>query len=164
MKKLKLYTPLTLTCLLLFSSCAANLKGPLFQPSAEASDAKALIYLYWPKEKLRTEFTIKANGETITTLKNGGYFPLVVEPGEIKLSANVNFKMFVTGALEAATAPSTHLTLNAAPGDVFYVRCSGLPPKFPSLSITYGQRLDMTPVASHSGDTEIRNCKLLAAR
>lgn len=156
---------LTKNCALFFvialCGCAAGLKGPNFQAITDISEDKALIYVYWPDEDLRTEFAIKANQVRITTLKNGGYFAYETEPGEIKLSANVNFKMFVTGALEAATAPSTDLNINVEPRLTYYVKCSGLAPKFLSLSMTHGQRLGMSLVPEGPGAAQIQYCKLL---
>jgi len=153
------------SCLaVLLGGCASGLKGPAFQPIPDAAADKAVVYLYWPDEGLRTAFNIEANEESITTMKNGGYFPYVVEPSELDLSAKVKFKMFASGFLEAVTAPHTRLSLTVQDGEVYYVRCTGLPPALLSLSLTNGQRLGMQVVSNEVGSRGIQACKLLAAK
>lgn len=161
MKKSNVIIIYVLCLTMMIWGCASKLKGPAFQAVTNQSEDKALIYLYWPDENLRTQFTIKANDAQIATLKNGGYFPYLAEPDSIDFSAKVNFKMFVTGALEAATASASHLKVNAEKGKVYFVKCTGLAPKFLSLSITRGQRLGMSLVEKELGESEIQSCKLL---
>jgi len=141
--------------------CAGSLKGPAFQAVTSIPENKAVIYLYWPDEDLGTQFTIKANDEHVITLKNEGYIPFFVTPDSVDLSAKVQFKLFKTGLLEAAAAPTTHFKLKTEAGGTYYVKCSGMAPKFLSLSTTHGQRLGMALVTHDIGAFEIQACKLL---
>lgn len=141
--------------------CAGSLNGPASQAVASIPADKALIYLYWPDEDLGTQFTIKANDEHVITLKNEGYVPFFVTADSVDLSAKVQFKLFKTGLLGAAAAPTTHFKLKAEAGGTYYVKCSGMAPKFLSLSTTHGQRLGMSLVTNDIGAFEIQACKLL---
>ncbi len=147
-------------CLISLTNCT-TLKGPAFQPVSNKPIDKALVYFYWPAEKLRTHFTIKANNIKIGTIKNGGYFFYFAEPGDIELAAKVKVKLFATGILDAVSNSTTSININLEAGNDYYIRCRGLDPKLMSFSFTRGQQLEMTNVTESTAAYEIQNCKLM---
>lgn len=160
MRKISLNKLICFICLILLTSCT-TMKGPAFQPVSDKPIDKALVYLYWPAENLRTHFTIKANNDKIGTIKNGGYFLWFAEPGDVELTAKVKVKLFATGILDAVSNPTTSININLEAGNDYYVRCRGLEPKLMSFSLTRGQQLEMTNVTESTATDEIQNCKLM---
>ena len=87
---------------------------------------KAIIYVY-RTEKIDHKginFSIKANGEDITTMKSGGYYQYYATPGMLNLSSLVNFKFLLVGLLEVVMAPKKKLDINVEANKVYYVRCN----------------------------------------
>jgi hypothetical protein len=87
----------------------ADKKGCPFTPVRPIPEGKAVIYLYkaWYGHGA---FPIRANGQLITHLQKGGYFPYIVSPGKQEL--------FVSAGGFMGT-PTT--IVNAEPGKEYYL-------------------------------------------
>ncbi len=122
------------------SGCAA--KGPAFSKIDHISTDKGLVYIYRVPAFTGSaiSYDIKVGGNTITTLKNGGYFPHQTNPGEIEFSAST----------EAKSA----ITLDVEVGQTYYIKGSI------SVGFLMG-RPHLSVVSAKVGEKEIQECALL---
>lgn len=122
------YWFLVLLFVTFLSGCSQNIKGVYFQPLANIPQDKAVIYIYWTDKgdipgAHRVSYSLKANSENIVTMKSGGYYPLVVPTGTVKLSTKVNFNFPLVPAANQAGAPVEELEITVRPNHSYYVRC-----------------------------------------
>lgn len=127
----------------LLSACAAS--GPAFTSVSLTPDSpKALVYVYRPNRVAGSaiNYTVKANGTPVTKLENGGYFPLVIDPGSIEF--------------EAKTEARTRVVVDVRAGETRYVQGSiGM-----GVFIGHPRLLE---VDAATGAAEVKECKLLPA-
>ena len=129
--------------------CSSSLSGPLFKPVTEIPTDRSIIYLYRPDTDYNTEFTISYNNIEIGILVSGGYFPFYAEPGKVKISSAVNFKMFATGLLDQAASGTKDFFFQAEQGKIYYLECKG------------HQELFIKVVPEKYGLSSIKDCRLL---
>ena len=149
-----------IACAFLLSGCATPpLKGAAFHLIENIPENKSVVYVYWTDDAAQIkgiDFSISANGEPITDMRHGGYYPIIAEPGKLELSSHVNFKFMAVGALDVAMAPTKTLVINVDKGKEYYVRC-----------VSYGggnafnYALDMRVNDKNWGRYELRGAKLL---
>lgn len=151
------YQFISLFILFFLTGCAAmapTLKGPVFKQLDVLPKDKAVIYIYRTgMDHKGINFSIKANGEDITTMKSGGYYQYYAAPGMLNLSSHVNFKFLMVGLLDIAMAPKKKLDINIEANKVYYVRCIS--------GYTGSYVLNMMLVEAERGEFEIRGAKLL---
>jgi hypothetical protein len=124
----------------LLAGCGAS--GPAFKPIDPPANGQGVVYIYRQSSGLGAGVhgTLRANGKAVTDVKNGGYFPYVGPPGEVKF--------------EVHTEASNDATVNVEGGIE----------KF--LKVTVGMgffvgHLHLTEVSPEIGKKEIAECKLL---
>ena len=136
-----------ISCLLglaLITGCAAT--GPTYTAMETIPEGKALVYIYRPQKFMGggVYFDVHAGNrhahQEIVTLKNGGYFPYITDPGEMELWAK--------------TESTSSVTLDLNAGDTSYVRGSV------GVGAFIG-RPKLTIVDNAVGAAEVRECKLL---
>jgi hypothetical protein len=134
---------------MLYISCSSSLSGPLFKPVTEIPTDRSILYLYRPDTDNNTEFTISYNNIEVCILVGGGYFPFYAEPGKVKISSAVNFKMFATGLLDQAASGTRDFFFQAEQGKIYYLECKG------------HQELFIKVVPEKYGLSSIKDCRLL---
>ena len=82
---------------LLIPACAPTL-GPKYVKPDKVQDNLGVVYIYRPTRFVGggVSYDVKANGKTITTLYNGGYYPYFANPGELEISASTESTSSVT--------------------------------------------------------------------
>jgi len=142
---------LLLMSAILVAGCAGAIKaeGPAFKSISSFPNNEALVYIYKAKGYGGDIFEIRLDGEPITVLKTGGYFPTTVEPGSHEITALMRPRggNFLIPAL--GLEPTMHLTLSAAPGQIFYVKLHGK------------IRLKLSQFSYNEAWPELQQCKLL---
>lgn len=90
-------------------------KGPAFEDYGEFPADKALVYVYRGGEEYGYDrkFGLRLGEDKVTLLRSGGYFPMVVDPGEVVLSASKKWGL---------PHDRSRLTLDLKPGVVYYIR------------------------------------------
>ena len=137
-----LLTVLAGFALLVLNGCATT--GPAYTSVESVPADKALVYIYRKPSFVGggVYFDIHDGDQVVTTLRNGGYFPYIRDPGEVELWAK--------------TESRSSVTLDLKPGDIQYVKGEvgiGFLVGRPTLSV----------VDSATGAEEIKECKLLEA-
>ena len=124
---------------ILLSGCAS---GPKFSGLEEPQPDESIIYyLREPSIAGATVFyTIYENGEPVTRLYNGGYYPHHTNPGEKHI--------------EATTEASDELSLTAKKGERYFVK-GGL-----SLGLVVGHPI-LKVIDENSALKYLQDCKLL---
>jgi hypothetical protein len=94
---------------LLLPACAPTL-GPKYVKPDKVLDNVGVVYIYRPSKGIGggVSYDVKANGKTITTLYNGGYYPYFANPGELEISAT--------------TESTSSVTLDVKPAQSYYVK------------------------------------------
>ena len=114
---------------------------------------KAVVYIYRPTGPMfgadvKIPFDVKANGEPVTTLVQGGYCAYITEPGQIEFTA------FDTGFMAPTSVFS--VTVDAKAGLAYYLKGA------------HGKgiagRAHLEPVSSEAGANEIANCKVITTQ
>jgi hypothetical protein len=152
--------------MIFFYGCASSQpQGPIFAGHKEFSQEKALVYIYRKGDESggydRT-YGLKANNEAITILKHGGYFPYIVNPGQIEFVADVIYSpaMFVapiaTAIEEANKEGAGKQTLNVEAGKIYYLQF------YPIEHFTYYE-LRFKVNDKDVGEADLKACKLLEA-
>ena len=144
--------------LFLITGCATTIKGPVFHPVGNVPENKSLVYIYWTDKAARIkgiDFSIKANGESLTDMRHGGYYQYFSDPGTLELSSHVNFKFMAVGLLDVAMAPTEKLEIDIDGGGTYYVRCIS------HGANAFNYALTMMLVDKERGEYEIREAKLL---
>lgn len=128
--------------MLVLGGCASQ--GPAYSSVESIPSDKGLIYIYRPSSFVGggVYYDIHDGDTIVTTLRNGGYFPYFRDPGEVELWAKTESKSSVTLDLKA--------------GDTLYVK-GGVGVGF------FVGRPSLTVVSNSTGESEIRECKLLEA-
>ncbi len=137
--------------LLLFSGCAMP-SGPKFTQMNNIPNDKALIYLYRKGSLVGSAnaFKLRANGELITAMQNGGYYTHISPPGEVALTAQLELNPLNVGLLNLIYNPQYDLmTLKAEAGRTYYLQTR----------ITFSG-LKMKQVDEATGAKEIKRCSL----
>lgn len=122
-----------------------------FTPITNIPDGKALVYIYKPKTYGKEKFRVEANGEPVTILEKGGYYPYLATPGTVVFTAKA--KARIGNVLAPAIIPKSALTLSAEPGKVYYIKEPG------GFKLTV--KLDLVQVPTELAEKEIQKCKLL---
>lgn len=155
------------------SGCSSLEKDKAFSPVVEIPLNKGILYIYRnDTDSLdgftffnylvfgHTVHTIEANGKPITIMECGGYFPYIVDPGELTLNAKVRFKMFVTGLGDMALSENKSIKVRIDSGKAHYVRAVTATSK-EWFELDYSQKLNFTSVRPETGDREIQGTRLL---
>ena len=138
---LRIFQLAILPVLLLLGGCAA--KGPIYSSAESVPTGKALVYIYRSPSFLGGGiFYDIHDGEqkVVTTLRNGGYYPYIRDPGEVE----------IWGKTESRSS----VTLDLKSGDVKYVKGTV------GVGFLVG-RPSLTVVGNDVGAAEIKECKLL---
>jgi hypothetical protein len=122
-----------------------------FTPITNIPDGKALVYIYKPKTYGKEKFRVEANGEPVTILEKGGYYPYLVTPGTVVFTAKA--KARIGNVFAPALIPKSALTLSVEPGKVYYIKEPG------GFKLTV--KLDLVQVPTDTAEKEIQKCKLL---
>lgn len=128
-----------------------NDKNLAFTPFTNIPKGKALVYIYKPKTYGKEIFRVEANGEPITMLKRGGYYPYIAVPGKIVFTAKAKARL--GNIFAGATIPKSVFTLNVEPDKIYYIKEPG--------GFKLAVRLDLVQVPSDIAEKEIIKCKLL---
>lgn len=148
----------------LLSGCTFNAPtGPTFSPQRLSGSEKALIYFYRPSGESfghdRTYF-LSVNGQRVTDLLHGGYFPYETSPGKLVLLSDVNrsLRMMMplpTAVIETAADPgAARLEMEVEAGKTYYIQ---MHPETHTFHFTP----HLTLVTKEVGEKEIANCKLI---
>jgi len=112
--KILYLTTIMLTLLTsLLSGCTTSAKGPFFQELIAADPAKAIVYVYShyiPGLGLIGGYGIKTRGSFVVQLVDGGYYPFLVNPGEVTIE------------LEAPVRELIPITLHTEAGHSYFIR------------------------------------------
>jgi hypothetical protein len=130
------------------SATPAPVLGPGFQQKVTIPADKALIYIYRPggfTGGLGMPFGLKANGKTLITLVQEGYYAYLTEPGQIE------FTTYEIGFMAPSSVFS--ITVDAKVQQVYYLK--GAHGK------GAGGRASLQLVSPEAGTGEIANCKLI---
>jgi hypothetical protein len=122
--------------------------GPAFQEENPA-EARALVYVYRQSKTggSASAFKIFANGQHITNMSNGGYFPYSAPVGQLDLSAKIKANVLNFGFFLPFVA-KPELRLDVAPGETYFVEL-----QFGSVSGT-----KLIQVDGRVGLQQIRSC------
>jgi hypothetical protein len=127
--------------------CAAS--GPKYEEPEAIPSGQGLVYIYRPSKAIGggVSFDIhtgtKEEDHEVTTLKNGGYFPLYTPPSELTLWAK--------------TESEASVTLDVKEGETYYVKGTV------GVGFFVGRpRLEV--VDSETGAREVKECNLLPAK
>ncbi len=130
------------------AGCGTTARGPGFQPAYEIPEGKALVYLYKAKVWGKDMYRIKINGERITTLRRGGYYPYIATPGTVEIVAK-DLPRF-TALLIPLVTPEVKYILTVEENKIYYIKASsGM------------ANVELQEVPEEIGTREIRKCKLL---
>ncbi|MBM4259970.1 MAG: hypothetical protein FJ143_08930 [Deltaproteobacteria bacterium] len=124
----------------------------------------ALVYFYRPRGESfgydRTYF-LGVNGQIVTDLLHGGYFPYETALRSLSLVSDLNrsVRTYVAGTLFAlpTTPEAARLEFQLEAGKTYYVR---MRPQAGALNFTP----HLTLVPKEVAEKEIADCKLLASR
>ncbi len=135
-----LFNAIAAFALLALGGCSST--GPIYTSVESVPADKALVYIYRPNSFVGggVYFDIHDGDTVVTTLRNGGYFPYIRDPGEVELWAK--------------TESRSAVTLDLKPGDTQYVK-GGV-----GVGFLVG-RPSLTIVDAETGASEIKECKLL---
>ena len=127
--QMKLY--LIIATLFLFSGCKSL--GSFITEIAKPHPEKALIYIYRPKgfKGAAVNYRVFIGEELIARIINGGYYSILVDPGEKEIWAKTESKSSVN--------------LNAESGKIYYVKAlirMGFFVGRPSLSIVPNEKAE----------------------
>ena len=136
-------TFLGLVLISLSLGCATPM-GPSYSPVTNVAAGKAVVYVYKAKSYGGGLYKLTGNGEAITQLQKGGYFPYVTDPGSVELAA---YKRIRIG--ELIPDPTHRLTINVSAGETRYVK------------ITSGLIVKLVEVSADKAQKELKKCELL---
>jgi len=124
----------------LLTGCGAS--GPSFRKIDPVASGQGVVYIYRQPAGLGmgVHGTVRANGKAITDVKNGGYYPYVGPPGNVKF--------------EVRTEATNEATINVESGVEKYLKVTV------GMGLFVGH-LHLTEVAPDIGKKEITECKLL---
>jgi hypothetical protein len=137
---------LALGTLGILGGCSTS--GPAFQQENPATD-RALVYIYRQSRAggSASAFKIFANGQHITNMSNGGYFPYSAPAGPLDLSARIKANVLNFG-VGLAFVDKPEVKLDVVPGETYFVEL-----QFGSMSGT-----KLIQVDAESGLQQIRSC------
>lgn len=118
--------------------------GDSFSPEPSVPTGKALVYVYKAKTYGKSLYKLTANGEPITQLQRGGYFPYFADPGALVLAT---YKRPRFG--ELIPDPVHDLTIHVSAGEIRYV------------TITSGLVVHLVEVSPDVANKEMSKCKRL---
>ena len=133
-----LWTCLTLGC------ASATPMGPLFPSVTQVPDGKAVVYVYKAKVYGGGLYRLTANGEAVTQLQKGGYYPYVADPGTVEFAA---WKLARVG--ELIPDPLHRLEISVSAGEIRHIK------------ITSGFSPQLVEVSPEEARKELKKCKLL---
>jgi len=111
--------------------CAAVPPGSQFQPLSEPPKSKGVIYIYKPDSYGKSIYDIYANGELVTTLFKGGYYPYVANPGENTIAGIKKARVGEILTVLLGVEPDIEISVYVEAGKSYYVeRKGGLLVKF----------------------------------
>jgi len=120
------------TCLFVDSSCRAaaalfagtKAKGPLFSEYGNIPPSKALVYIYRPAEGrgYGRAYHLTANGQRITKLLSGGYFPYVVDPNAVTFSAHLKWAPGISLPEHVFAKKEDEVEVKLEAGKIYYVK------------------------------------------
>jgi hypothetical protein len=126
---------------------------PTFTPLTEIPDGKALIYIYKAKVYGKEVYTVQANGEAITKLEKGGYYPYLASPGEVGFSAKGRsapiLPIFILFDSLGHVQNKSTATLSVEAGKVYYLKMKS------------GLSVGLVQVPEDVAMKELAKCKLL---
>ena len=137
-----------LLLVLVLSGCSTTPHGPTFSPVQHISPGKALVYFYRPNmfRGGRATFRVYVNDGLIVEMKNGGYYPLIVDPGKLRISTKM--KPTFGYVLEAIVTLGETIDIDAEAGVRYFVK----------VDFTKTKQLQLVP--NDVGREEIEQLKL----
>lgn len=131
---------LALVVIFLLAGCATL--GPTYQKVDMIPEESALVYVYRPKSFVGggVSYTVHADGQTVTKLVNGGYYPYFSPPGEVEFWAKTESKSSVT--------------LDVRAGETYFIKGTV------GVGFLMG-RPHLMQVDAATGQAEIAECKLI---
>lgn len=130
-------------------------EGPLFAAPEEASPAKALVYIYWPREEQggRSHLWVGPCDGLSEEILPGGYTEYAVEPGQSCFQAEAQSELMRGMTFGSfVIRPLGIVVLNTSPGHTFFIRLGHERRSLFSRTVFRGAEPD---VAS----AEIRRCR-----
>ena len=100
-------------------------EGAPFAAPEKASPAKALVYIYWPREEQggRKHLWVGPCEDSNEEILPGGYTAHIVEPGQSCFQAEVRSELLRDGAFGSfVIRPLGIVVLNTSPGRTFFIR------------------------------------------
>ena len=115
--------PLALVFVPLLAACQ-TIDGPKFGAVETPPAGQAIVYIYKPKTYGKSIYLIFANGEPVTKLMRGGYYPYYASPGELEIVADKQARL--GELLEVLDIePNKKLTVLVRAGMRYYVKIAG---------------------------------------
>ncbi len=139
----KSFSVLVLGAVVVLTNCA-SLGDPYKKPNVSNDKALVVIYRSSAFVGFANSFDVKKDGAVVTTLKNGGFFPLYVKPGKVVLTAET---------LEN----KAEVNLDLKSGQIVYVKGRILP------GVVAG-RAELALVGEQYGEEEASKCKEIPAQ
>lgn len=133
------------------SGCA----GPKFSPVASVPSQKALVYIYRKSALggIAGNHHIFVNGQPVTSLYSGSYFPYYATPGTNFLSSKLLSLSVMLNMVMNAEFKDRICRLDAEPGHTYYVQFH--------IADTWGPKMKIVDPAI--GERDIQNCHLAKA-
>jgi len=109
------------TVLIVSSGSGCGTSGPAFQQETlVAGDSVVYVFRQSRSAGSASAFKLFANGEHVTNLSNGGYFPYPTPPGKVHLKAEMKANALNWGVGLALTA-KPEIELEIESGKAYYV-------------------------------------------
>ena len=105
--------------------------GPQFQPVLDLPEEKGVIYIYKPKTRGKSIYDIFVNGEIVTKLFKGGYYPYVANSGKNTIVGIKRARLGETATVLLGMSPDLQISVNVEAGKSYFVeREGGFSPNF----------------------------------
>ncbi len=130
---------------LAFGCATTTQMGSSFAPVTQVPNDKAVVYVYKAKAYGGALYKLTANGEPVTQLQKGGYYPYIADPGLVKFSAYTLGRIGDMIPIE----PTHSLEINVSADEIHYVK------------ITSGLSVRLVEVPQEKAQKELKKCKLL---
>ena len=133
----------------------AGCTAPRFSPVATGPPDKALIYIYRKSHLggIAGNHRIFVNGQAVTSLYNGSYYPYFAVPGTNRFSSRIVSPSAIMDATMNASFQGDRAQLNAEAGKTYYIQFK--------IGTTWGPK--MAPVDAETGAKDIVKCRLAKA-
>jgi hypothetical protein len=152
MASMKLHKPNWVLLVLTWSFLLTGCTAPKFKTDNELLQDKALVYIYRKAylSGIAGNHHIFVNGEPITSLYNGSYFPYLASPGTNRFNSKLSSPSIVMNLTMNAMFKDTLLQLNAEAGKTYYLQFK--------IATTWGPKI--VEMDADTGAREIAKCRL----